>query len=301
MTEGEILRRLTRRLRVPLSKSIVRGIGDDCAIYRARDSAEDLLLTTDLLIEGTHFLTSTHRPADIGYKALARGLSDIAAMGGEPRFCLLSLGLPGTVSARWVDNFYSGLLRLADAHGTVLAGGDLACCEQITCDIVCGGAVPRGKALLRSGARASDEIYVSGALGGSALGLATNRGAARRRHLRPEPRVALGQYLRQRLHATAAMDLSDGLSLDLARLCEASDVSAEIDALPIFAGATPEQALHGGEDYELLFTVRPGTRVPATFRGIPLTRIGNILAGPAGRVRLAGQPLPPLGHDHFRK
>jgi thiamine-monophosphate kinase len=303
VTEAEILDRLKHLIRWPGKSPVITGIGDDCAIYRPRGSSEDLLFTTDLLIEGTHFLSSTHSPGDIGHKTLARGLSDIAAMGGEPRFCLLSLALPRGTDHRWIDRFYSNFLKLAEEHGAILAGGDLARAERITCDIVCAGAVPRGKALLRSGARAGDEIYVSGALGGSALGLATNRGASRRRHLRPEPRLALGRYLRQRLHATAAMDLSDGISIDLARLCEASQVVADIDHLPLFPGATLEQALHGGEDYELLFTVGPGTHVPASFDGIPLIRIGTMLAGRRlrkGRVLLAGEPLPVLGHDHFR-
>lgn len=301
MTEAAILNRLKRRVPWPLKSPLITGIGDDCAIYRPRGSSEDLLFTTDLLVENIHFLTSTHRPPDIGYKTLARGLSDIAAMGGEPRFCLLSLGLPKSIDEKWIDGFYSGLLKLAETHGTVLAGGDLSRAHRITCDIVCCGAVPRGQALLRSGARRGDSIYVSGALGGSALGLATNRGAARRRHLRPEPRLQLGQHLR-RLHATSAMDLSDGLSIDLTRLCEASGTSADIELLPIFPGATPEQALHGGEDYELLFTVPPRTRVPDSFHDIPLTRIGTMLGGaPVGRVLLAGRPLPVLGHDHFRR
>jgi thiamine-monophosphate kinase len=303
-TEAAILERLKRRIGRPRASRVVKGIGDDCAIYRSPGSAEDLLLTTDLLIEGVHFLTSTHRPADIGHKTLARGLSDIAAMGGEPRFCLLSLALPPSTTARWIDSFYTGLLKLADAHGAVLAGGDLARADRITCDIVCGGAVPRGEALLRSGAKPGDIIYVSGALGGSALGLASDRGPARLRHLRPMPRLELGRHLRGQLRATAAMDLSDGLSIDLARLCEASGTSANIETVPRFHGATLQQALHGGEDYELLFTVRPVTRVPARFRGIPLTRIGTMLDGPArgsdSRVSFAGEPLPVLGYDHFR-
>ena len=185
-------------------------------------------------------------------------------------------------------------------YGVVLAGGDLARTAQITCDIVCVGTVPRGEALLRSGARPGDQIYVSGALGGSALGLANNRGAARQRHLRPEPRVEIGQHLRKTLHATAAMDLSDGLSIDLTRMCQASGTSAAIDSVPLFPGATREQALHGGEDYELLFTVRRETRVPRAYHDIPLTRIGTMLKGPAAHVLLDGKPLPILGHDHFR-
>jgi thiamine-monophosphate kinase len=300
MTEAEILKRLSRRVSLPRHSRIVKGIGDDCAIYRGRAAREDLLLTTDLFVEGVHFLGSTHRPADIGYKSLARGLSDIAAMGGEPSFCLLSLALPKSIVARWIDSFYSGLLKLAGEHGVVLAGGDLSSAAQITCDIVCVGTVPKGKALVRSGARPGDAVYVSGALGGSALGLATNRGAARRRHLRPEPRIQLGQYLRKTLHATAAMDLSDGLSIDLTRMCQASGTSAEIEQVPQFPGATREHALHGGEDYELLFTVSPATRVPAAFHGIPLTRIGNMLKGPGTGVSMNGKALAVLGHDHFR-
>lgn len=300
MTEAEILARLQRRLSVPRHSQIIKGIGDDCAIYRARGSSEDLLLTTDLLIEGIHFLRTTHRPADIGHKALARGLSDIAAMGGTPSFCLLSLALPESIPPRWIDNFYSGLLKLAEAHGVVLAGGDLSRAPQISCDIVCAGTVPRDQAMLRSGAHPGDPIYVSGALGGSALGLDTQRGGARLRHLRPEPRVALGEYLRKTLHASAAMDLSDGLSIDLRRLCLASRVKAEIQAPPRYPGASLEQALHGGEDYELLFAAPQRTPVPAEFAGVPLTRIGILRKGRPGAVALDGQPLPPLGYDHLR-
>ena len=277
------------------------GIGDDCAIYRPRGSSDDLLLTTDFLIEGIHFLQSTHRPGDIGYKTLARGLSDLAAMGGTPAFCLLSLAMPKSTPAAWIDGFYSGLLKLAEEYGVVLAGGDLAHAPQIACDIICVGTVPKGTAMLRSGARAGDLIYVSGLLGGSALGLAIHRGAARRRHLRPVPRLELGRYLREHLHATAAMDLSDGLSIDLARMCRASRCSAEIDDVPRFPGASMEQAVHGGEDYELLFTARRGAHVPAVFRGVPLTRIGTMLKGAEAIVRMHGKPLAPLGHDHFRK
>jgi len=279
------------------------GIGDDCAVIRA-PGPEDWLFTTDLLIEDVHFRRATHRPEDVGWKALARGLSDIAAMGGEPRFCLLSLALPRWADDRWIAGFYRGLLCLARRERTPLLGGDIARARKLTCDIVAGGAAPRGRALRRDGARAGDAIYVSGALGGSALGLATGRGQAWKRHVHPEPRLALGRFLRARLHATAAMDLSDGLSLDLRRMCLASRLSAEIEAPPVFPGATLEQALDGGEDYELLFTVPAGVRVPGVFQGIPLTCIGTMREGrrgcPVGAVRLEGRPLAPLGYDHFR-
>ncbi len=301
LTEESILARLARRVAIPRGSGIIAGIGDDCAIFRPRGAKEDLLFTTDLFIEGVHFKRSTHTPAMVGHKALARGLSDIAAMGGDPRFCLLSLGLPPWADRRWIDRFYAGFLKLAASAGAVLAGGDLSRSERVVCDIVVAGSVPKGRALRRDGARPGDAIYVSGKLGGSALGLATRRGRAWKRHTYPEPRLALGRYLRQKLHVTSAMDLSDGLSLDLRRLCVASNVAAEIETPPVFPGATLEQALHGGEDYELLFTVPPGVRVPARFKDLPLTRIGVIRRGIPGRVLLSGQPLAPLGYDHFRR
>jgi thiamine-monophosphate kinase len=299
-SEPELIEKLRRRAGLPRAAGIVRGIGDDCAIVRPRGVGEDWLYTTDMLIEGTHFRRQTHRAADVGWKALARGLSDIAAMGGEARFCLLSLALASWVDARWVNGFYDGLLTLAARAGAALIGGDLARTEGVMCDIVVAGTVPRGKALRRDGARAGDAIYISGALGGSALGLATGRGRAWVRHKRPEPRLALGRFLRARLGATAAMDLSDGLSLDLHRLCAAAGLRAEISAPPVYRGATLEQALHGGEDYELLFTAPARAVVPETFEGLALTRIGRMRKGTAGAVQMDGQPLPPLGYDHLR-
>jgi thiamine-monophosphate kinase len=299
LTEENILERLKRRVRLPPGAGVVSGIGDDCAIFRLPGAKQDLLFTTDLLIEGVHFERSTHTPAMVGRKALARGLSDIAAMGGDPLFCLLSLGLPVWADRPWVDRFYTGLLKLAASSGAVLAGGDLSRAERLVCDIVVAGSVLKGRALRRGGAKPGDAIYVSGWLGGSALGLEARRGRAWKRHTHPEPRLSLGRYLRTRLGATAAMDLSDGLSLDLRRLCLASKVSAEIEAPPVFPGATLHQALHGGEDYELLFTTPPGARVPARFENLPLTRIGVIRRGHAGRVLLSGRTLPALGYDHF--
>ena len=287
----------------PRAAGLVLGIGDDCAIVRPRGALEDWLYTTDMSIEGTHFLRQTHSAADVGWKALGRGLSDIAAMGGEARFCLLSLAVAGWVDARWLDGFYGGLLKLAqraERTGVALIGGDLARTDRVMCDIVVAGTVPRGKALRRDGARPGDAIYVSGALGGSALGLAKGRGKAWLRHKRPEPRLALGRFLREKVGATAAMDLSDGLSLDLRRMCAASGLRAEISAPPIFSGASLEQALHGGEDYELLFTAPARVRVPFEFEGLALTRIGTMRRGTAGAVAMDGEPLPPLGYDHLR-
>jgi thiamine-monophosphate kinase len=299
-SEETILNRIKRKVWVPPGSDLKLGIGDDCAIFRPRGAVEDLLFTTDLLMEDVHFRRETHSAEDVGYKALARALSDIAAMGGEPRFCLLSLAVPGWANQAWVDRFYRGFLQLARKTGTPLAGGDLARSGRLGCDVIVCGAVPQNRALLRSHARPGDYIYVSGLLGGSALGLADAKGPARKRHLRPEPRLALGKFLRDQLRAHAAMDLSDGLSLDLRRMCLASGVSAEIEPPPVFPGATLEQALHGGEDYELLFTVTPNTDPPDDFEGLPLTRIGTITSRRPGSVRLAGKPLAPLGFDHFR-
>ncbi|HLJ16025.1 MAG TPA: thiamine-phosphate kinase [Bryobacteraceae bacterium] len=261
---------------------LLRGIGDDCAVFRAPGAKEDLLFTSDFLIEDIHFRRDTH-PADaVGHKALARGLSDIAAMGGGPRFCLLSLALAPWTDERWVKRFFSGFLKLARRTATTLAGGDLAHTEKLTCDVMVCGAVPRGRALRRDGARAKHTVYVSGRLG-----------KPWQKHLRPEPRLDFGRQLIGL--ASACIDLSDGLSLDLARLLKASDVAAVVDDVPIRSGSTLEQALHGGEDYELLFTMPPGVKPP---RGS--IRIGEIAKGPAGAVEFRGRPLPALGYDHFR-
>jgi thiamine-monophosphate kinase len=301
---------LRRAAHIPPHSQLVRGIGDDCAIFRPKNSPDDLLFTTDLLIEDVHFTGRNYSPAQAGRKALARSLSDIAAMGGEPRFCLVSLAVTeqafGQNRSRWVPAFFRGLLKLAEETGTILAGGDLSHARKVVCDVMVAGGVPRGQALRRDGARPGDEIYVSGRLGGSALGLSTRRGKAWRCHLRPEPRLALGRFARQKLRATAAIDLSDGLSLDLRRLALESRLAAEISLPPLFpgatfAGATAEQALHGGEDYELLFTVPPRTHVPAEFEGLAITRIGAMRSGKTGQVLLDGNELRAAGYDHFNR
>jgi thiamine-monophosphate kinase len=251
------------------------GIGDDCAIFRPRRN-EDLLFTADQMLEGVHFKKS-QVPAAVGERALARSLSDIAAMGGKPRFCLVSLSAP---SEDWILDFYRGLLRLARRTGTTLAGGDLAHSKRIYCDVTVCGAVAKGKALRRDGARAGDGIYVSGRLG-------------KPWDRRIQPRLKLGQSLIGL--ATSCIDLSDGLSLDLHRLCVESKVAAEIERVPVASGSTLERALHGGEDYELLFTLPPGTPAPHG-----TTRIGSIVAGNATKVLLRGQPLAARGWDHFK-
>jgi thiamine-monophosphate kinase len=270
----EMLGRLARP-----GKGIALGIGDDCAIYRPRPN-EELLFTTDQSIESVHFLPD-QPPAITGHNALARSLSDIAAMGGEPRFCLVSLAVPIERSQKFIAAFYRGLLALARRTGTVLAGGDLAHSEKIYCDVMVCGSAPRGQALRRSGAHPGDLLYVSGRLGKPWGG-------------RIQPRLALGRTLRGR--ATSCIDLSDGLSLDLHRLCLASGVAAVVERVPMVRGATLDRALHGGEDYELLFTLPPRkTPPPGT------TLIGNIVKSPPGAIVFQGQPLAPRGYDHFAR
>jgi thiamine-monophosphate kinase len=298
MNEPAIIEHL-RKMAGP-SPSLVLGIGDDCAVYRP-PKGEDLVFTTDMLLENVHFRQATHKPSDIGYKALARGLSDVAAMGATPRFCLVSLALGEALPVPWLGAFYRGLLALARKHNLPLAGGDLARADKIYCDIVVCGSVPPGSALRRDGAKAGDEIFVSGSLGGSALGLSRQSGAAWKKHIRPEPRVALGLALRKTWRATAAIDLSDGLSLDLHRLAKASGLAAELEAkLPVYPSASLEQALHGGEDYELLFTLPAAAKPPGRIEGIRITRIGIMRSGSPGNISYAGRRLAPRGYDHFR-
>jgi len=228
---------------------------------------------------------------------------------------------PKKTEKAWIDRFYDGLLALAEATGTPLAGGDLAQSPVAVADIVLVGAVRSGQALLRSGARAGDLLYVTGRLGGAAAGLAllaAGKGKPHRSsapeaetplgpHLYPQPRLEQGQLLARRKLATAAMDLSDGLSIDLARLCAESGVTAEIDArlIPLFPGATLEQALHGGEDYELLFAARPEAKLPHAIAGVLLTRIGRVLPTRKGRTAVTlvsedgKRPLASEGWEHF--
>jgi len=200
-------------------------------------------------------------------------------MGAAPVFCLVSLAIPADLTGSWLTRFYKGLLALADKYKIALAGGDLARFEKIAVDVICCGRVPRGKALLRSAAKPGDSIYFTGQLGKDW-----------RCNKRPDPRIEAGLAIR-RLGVRAAMDLSDGLSLDLHRLCLASHVSAEITA------DLSEQALHGGEDYELLFTTsRP---IPRSVAAVPLTKIGVITPGSPGRILFQSRLLEPRGYDHF--
>jgi thiamine-monophosphate kinase len=291
-----------------------QGIGDDCAVIGG-SSGNDLLITTDLFLEGVHFRREWQSADSVGHKVLARGLSDIAAMGGTPRFAFLSVALPPDTASRWVDEFFEGLLRLAKASGVTLAGGDTAASHStFVADIMVIGEAKRGTAVLRSGAKPGDEIWISGSLGGAAAALGilqrkSGRRTAPRDRLQPLlyplPRLAIGDELRRRRLASAMMDLSDGLSIDLARLCQASGVGARISAaaIPRPAYVPLDHALHGGEDFELLFTIPAACsrKVPKHLGGVPLTRIGAITRGRSLRLLQEGREstLPVRGFEHF--
>ena len=299
------------------------GIGDDSAVLRLPVGCE-ALLTTDFTLEGIHFRREWHPPESVGHRCLTRGLSDIAAMGGSPLAAFLSLALPRDLPQSWVDRFLRSLLNLAGRFGVSLAGGDTAESPHgVLADIVVLGSVPKGKAILRSGARPGDRIYVSGELGGSAA--AVRRMMVRRmmgrskqklkpadfpRHFFPEPRVELGRILREKGAASAMIDISDGLSTDLAHICEESGVGAELqaEAIPVAAIGKPLHqvdsrfALHGGEDYELLFAAPRGKRIPARIAGVPITQIGHIIRGQTiflMNKEGVGYELVPQGWEHF--
>ena len=326
--ELDLLREIRRRAAHGKGRgSLHLGIGDDCALLDVAQG-EELAVTTDLSIAGRHFRLDWHPPESVGHRTLARGLSDLASMGARPVAAFLSLGVPRELTLAkqrgrtWVDRFFDGFLHLADSHKTPLAGGDLSESPVAVADIVLIGAVPAGRALRRSGARPGDRLYVTGSLGGSGAGLAKLAASSRKRrrpgparvpssmkaHLYPEPRVTQGLALQRRGLAAAAIDLSDGLSTDLAHLCEESGIGAVIQLalLPLAQGASLEQALHGGEDYELLFAARPSVRMPRSIAGIPITRIGEVTRRKSGEPVFMAvgrnlEPLDPQGWEHFAR
>lgn len=296
------------------------GVGDDCALL-APTPGMQLAVSTDLLLEGRHFL-STVDPSRLGHKSLAVNLSDLAACGARPIAFTLSLALP-QADAAWLEPFARGLLMLADAHGCELVGGDTTR-GPLTIGITIFGEVPAGQALLRSGARAGDEVWVSGTLGDARLALEVFRGrrglpaevfeAARDRLELPTPRVALGQALRG--IATAAIDVSDGLVGDLGHVLRQSKVGATLDlqaaaALLAAGDAVPADqrldfVLAGGDDYELAFTApaarHADVRQAAALAGTPVHCIGRIEAEPGLRLRDAqGRVTAPrhASFDHF--
>ena len=326
------------RERTPASSSIT-GIGDDAAVVHATPG-KDTIVTTDLLIEDVDFRRTTISPFLLGHKALAVSLSDIAAMGGRPRWVLISIGIPEDVwQTDFVDRFYSGLFELAGRYDVQLIGGDTSRTEEkIVIDSIVLGECAKGQAIKRSGAQPGDQIFVTGSLGAAAAGLRlVERGAhmadknlgqdSQRedsqkldhvllRQLRPEPRVGWGIVLGEERIATAMLDVSDGLSSDLNHLCEASAVGALIESalLPIDSQVTElcgrraldplQLALHGGEDFELLFTVKPDdvARLPRRVDGARITRIGEVRSKNEGVKISEGTriwELNPGGWKHF--
>jgi len=306
--------------------AVVLGIGDDCAILRPPAGAE-VLVTTDFTLEGRHFRRDLHPAESVGHRCLARGLSDLAAMGAKPMGAFLSLALPKEMLAtaagrRWVEGFFRGLRALGERYGVPLAGGDTSESPGglVLADIVLVGSAPAGKALRRSGGRAGDFLYCTGRLGGAAAELEGMfaRGKLARvsdrqghPHLFPEPRLRVGAALLRRGLATACLDLSDGLSSDLAHLCAESGAGAEVEEalLPVHPLAAQlggarglELALNGGEDYELLFSAPAEVKVPHSLAGVAVTRIGKLVRGGAMTlVRADGrrEELRARGWEHF--
>jgi thiamine-monophosphate kinase len=398
------------------SRSAGVGIGDDCAVLRL-PRGHEVLVTTDFSLEDVHFRREWHPADSVGHRCLARGLSDIAAMGGVPRAAFLSLALPPELPQKWVDQFVSGLLKLAKRYSVPLAGGDTAQSPAgILADIVVLGSAPVGKAVLRSGAKPGDLLYVTGTLGSSVAALnrlrdgETLKPKSHPKHFYPEPRIAVGQFLREKKLVSAMIDISDGLSTDLGHICDESKAGAVVyaEALPM-AGCQPEArdnnspgrkpwvgagkrfeslqgrrseralafgskgayvnaalsraehqptpadskahfvsehglsravrqtrlvsghdfsraengpiesgalapegnlrdseplflALHGGEEYELLFTARPNRHIPKQIAGVPITQIGEIVGGKQMKLAKADgrtEILRPAGWEHF--
>jgi thiamine-monophosphate kinase len=322
------------------SRGLVRGIGDDAAVFKSLAGA-DVVVSTDLLIEDIDFRRDTTLPELLGHKALAVSLSDIAAMGARPRWALLSIGIPEAVwSSGFVDGFYDGFFQLATRYGITLIGGDVSRTpDKIVIDSIVVGECPSEREVFRSGAKPGDQIFVTGFLGDAAAGLRLlERGAQLSqdprkdsdasepnpldhlllRQLRPEPRVGWGLLIGEKRLATAMIDISDGLSSDLNHLCTESSVGALIHAadIPIDSLVTELTgrraldplmlALHGGEDFELLFTVAPENigNLPTRVDGVSLTRIGEIKEASAGVQISEGSRtwnLEPGGWEHFHR
>ena len=333
-SETTLIERIRRAVPSQPGGLLRQGIGDDAAVLRglargrsARGEPTDWALTSDSFLEGRHFLIDRHPPRAVGYKALARAISDIAAMGAVPRVFLLNLSFPKRLSGAWLDQFLGGLARAARRFRLVLAGGDISQFPSVAVSITVMGEVPAGAAVGRSGARSGSLLFVSGTLGTAQLGLeiilgcpkpSPNllRSAALRPHLYPVPRVELGNWLAGRGLVSAMIDISDGFSTDLSRLCQASWVGARVfaDRLPCVQPSPRflrlgisqvELALHGGEDYELLFAApaRLAHHMPSSFRGVRITQVGEFVGG--REIRLVGSDgrssrLVPRGWDHFR-
>ena len=343
MSEFDFIRRLRAQTRSRQQSSRLSvGIGDDAAVIR-QFSDRDFVLTTDLLVEGVDFHPHTTPPQLLGHKALAVSMSDIAAMGARPRWSLTSVGLPKEIwDSSFKDDFFAGYLGLADRYDVTLAGGDVSASRQIVIDSILVGEVTTGHAVLRSTAQPGDQIFVTGSLGGAAAGLKLIELGARLsergitptvregvdsddesqaidslllRQLSPQPRVGWGIVLGEEQLATSMIDISDGLSSDLHHLCDESAVGAVIDAASLPLDENVVQlcgrraldplalALHGGEDFELLFTVAPenAARLPKTVDDVPISRIGEVTSQTAIRIQEKTREwdLEPQGFRHF--
>jgi thiamine-monophosphate kinase len=301
------------------------GIGDDAAVLRL-GAGKEWVVTTDAFLENVHFMQGIHPPEAVGYKALARATSDIAAMGARARYFFLTVGLPDACTGAWLGGFLKGMGRAARRFGLTLAGGDTTKYPLFTASLTVMGEIQRGRGILRSGARPGDLLCVSGRLGEAELGLRLVMRKLHKRkgwsslvkkHFYPEPRLAVGEWLAARRWATSMIDVSDGLSTDLEHLCEASGVGAVVWAPKIPVVKIPREferlgldalhlALDGGEDYELLFTVpkKFSGRLPREIEGVPVTIIGEITRGK--KVVLLGSDgksslLQPRGWDPFRQ
>ena len=308
--------------------SVKRSIGDDAAVFLPRGASEYWAFTTDLLLEDIDFHSAWISPEDLGHKALAVSLSDLAAMGVRPRYYTVALAMPRGITERWISRFYRGMTALGTLHGAHLVGGDLSGSTQgILVSVAALGESLRKKVVYRSGGKAGDFLYVTGVLGKSASGLrllkmGRIRGDTRSErlalgaHRRPKPRCDAGLWLAQSGLVNGMMDISDGLSIDLPRLCEASGTGAEIcgSSIPVFSESEAwqcnplETALHGGEDFELLFSVAsknvpllevkyPPTLTPIYQIGRLRRRAGVVWESQPGT---GFQPLPSLGFNHFR-
>ena len=310
--EHALIQRIRARL-PPSPEFVIVGIGDDAAVVApARNALE--VLTTDCLVEGVHFDRTFVGAADIGHKALAVNLSDLAAMGAAPRVALLSLVLPPAFPVEGVDALIDGMLELAARARISIVGGNIARSPgPLIVDVTVTGSVHPRRVLTRSGARAGDDLYVTGALGGSALGLRRLRdnpssaGVDVDRYRRPEPRSRFGLMLGRNRAARACIDLSDGLADGIRQIGEASGLGAivDADALPIEDGATLRDALGGGDDYELLFALSPRMRSRLTHaqrlaKGLAVTRIGRLTSERTMLLSRNGSTEAlPLGFEHF--
>lgn len=301
----------------PFPRAVVVGPGDDAAVVclgRARQASPLLLLTTDMMIEGVHFRKDWMTAREIGDKSMRVNLSDIAAMGGIPKFALVSVGLPKKMSVEEAGQIVRGITQAARESGVAVVGGDTNASPKLVINVAVLGEA-RGRFLTRKGARSGDFLYVTGTLGDSSLGLHALQRRKRsgfkkfiRRHLSPPLRIAVGERLAGRPQVHAMIDLSDGLIGDLGHILEASGVGAEVwvDHLPRSAGFADKAKslrlgplslqLTGGEDYELLFTASPRTRIPRKIDGVPVTKIGMILSRKAG-LRLVDR----VGHRYFQR